>query len=58
MYLKRVFKKLGENAATSAAADGSLWMNFVGEEAPLRIGISASNIFVAAASQSGTAVEP
>jgi hypothetical protein len=46
-YLKSVFKKLGESATISADADGALWMNFAGEEAPLHIGISASNIFAA-----------
>src|ERR1700722_14063487 len=47
IYLKRVFKKLGESSTISVDADGALWMNFAGEEPPLRIGISASNIFAA-----------
>jgi hypothetical protein len=46
-YLKHVFKKLGESSTISADADGALWMNFAGEQPPLRIGISASNIFSA-----------
>jgi hypothetical protein len=45
MYLKRVFKKLGESSTISADANGALWMNFAGEEPPLRAGISASNVF-------------
>lgn len=46
-YLKRVFKKLCESGTISVDANGALWMNFAGEEPPLRIGISASNIFAA-----------
>lgn len=45
MYLKRVFKKLGDSTTISADANGALWMNFSGEEFPLRMGISASNLF-------------
>jgi hypothetical protein len=45
MYLKRVFKKLGDSTTISADANGALWMNFSGEEFPLRVGISASNLF-------------
>jgi hypothetical protein len=47
MYLKRVFKKLGESSTISADANGALWMNFSGDEPPLRVGISASNVFAA-----------
>jgi hypothetical protein len=46
-YLKHVFKKLGESSTVSADDNGALWMNFRGDEPPLRIGISASNIFAA-----------
>lgn len=46
-YLKHVFKKLDESSTISADANGALWMNFRGEEPPLRIGISVSNIFAA-----------
>jgi hypothetical protein len=46
-YLKHVFKKLGEGSTISADADGALWMNVRGEERPLRLGISASNVFAA-----------
>ena len=45
MYLKRVFIKLGESSTISADASGALWMNFSGDEPPLRVGISASNVF-------------
>jgi hypothetical protein len=45
MYLKRVFIKLGESSTISADANGALWMNFSGEQPPLRVGISASNVF-------------
>jgi hypothetical protein len=45
MYLKRVLKKLGESSTISVDANGALWMNFSGEEPPLRVGISASNVF-------------
>jgi hypothetical protein len=45
MYLKRVFIKLGESSTISADANGALWMNFSGEQPPLRVGISASNLF-------------
>src|ERR1700733_2233825 len=45
MYLKRVFIKLGESSTISADASGALWMNFSGEQPPLRVGISASNVF-------------
>src|ERR1700684_3916420 len=44
MYLKRVFKKLGAGGTISADANGALWMNFRGDEPPLRVGISASNV--------------
>jgi hypothetical protein len=44
-YLKHVFKKLCDSGTISADANGALWMNFRGEEPPLRIGISGSNIF-------------
>jgi len=44
-YLKHVFKKLGEGSTISADADGTLWMNFRGAQPPLRLGISASNVF-------------
>ena len=44
-YLKHVFKKLGEGSTISADAHGALWMDFRGEEPPLRLGISASNVF-------------
>jgi hypothetical protein len=43
MSLKRVFKKFGESSTISADANGALWMNFPGEQPPLRVGISASN---------------
>ena len=46
-YLKHVFKKLGDSATISADANGALWMTFQGEERPLRVGISASNVFAA-----------
>lgn len=46
-YLKHVFKKLGEGSTISADANGALWMNFRGELPPLRLGISASNVFAA-----------
>ena len=45
IYLKRVFKKLGESSTISVDANGSLWMNFRGQQPPLRVGISASNVF-------------
>jgi hypothetical protein len=45
MYLKRIFIKLGESSTISADARGALWMNFGGEQPPLRVGISASNVF-------------
>jgi hypothetical protein len=45
MYLKNVLKKLGEGSRISADANGALWMNFRGDEPPLRVGISASNVF-------------
>jgi hypothetical protein len=45
IYLKRVFMKLGESSTISADASGALWMNFSGEQPPLRVGISASNVF-------------
>src|SRR5580693_6083586 len=45
MYLKRVFIKLGESSTIFADASGALWMNFSGEQPPLRVGISASNLF-------------
>jgi hypothetical protein len=45
MYLKRVFIKLGESSSISADANGALWMNFSGDEPPLRVGVSASNVF-------------
>jgi hypothetical protein len=45
MYLKRVLKKLGESSTISVDANGALWMNFSGEEPPLRVGIGASNVF-------------
>jgi hypothetical protein len=44
MYLKNVFKKLGAGSTISADANGALWMNFRGDEPPLRVGISASNV--------------
>jgi hypothetical protein len=44
-YLKHVFKKLGENSTISTDSDGALWINFPGEKSPLRVGISASNVF-------------
>jgi hypothetical protein len=45
-YLKHVFKKLGESTTITADANGALWLNFSGNEPrPLRLGISASNIF-------------
>jgi hypothetical protein len=47
MYLKNVFKKLGAGSTISADANGALWMNIRGEERPLRLGISASNVFAA-----------
>jgi hypothetical protein len=47
MYLKNVFKKLGAGGMISADANGALWMNFRGDEPPLRVGISASNVFAA-----------
>jgi len=47
MYLKRVFKKLGESSTISADANGALWMNFSGDEPLLHVGISASNVFAA-----------
>ena len=47
MYLKNVFKKLGAGSTISADANGALWMNFRGDEPPLRLGISASNVFAA-----------
>jgi hypothetical protein len=47
MYLKSVFKKLGAASTISADANGALWMNFRGDEPPLRVGISASNVFAA-----------
>jgi hypothetical protein len=48
MYLKHVFKKLGESTTITADANGALWLNFSGNEPrPLRIGISANNIFAA-----------
>jgi len=47
MYLKSVFKKLGAGSTISADANGALWMNFRGDEPPLRVGISASNVFAA-----------
>ena len=47
-YLKHVFKKLGEGSTISADPNGALWMNFRGDEKPpLRLGISASNVFAA-----------
>jgi hypothetical protein len=45
IYLRHVFKKLGESTTISAAANGALWMNFRGAQPPLRVGISASNVF-------------
>jgi hypothetical protein len=45
MYLKRVFIKLGESSMISADASGALWTNFSGDQSPLRVGISASNVF-------------
>jgi hypothetical protein len=47
MYLKNVFKKPGAGSTISADANGALWMNFRGEEPPLRVGTSASNVFAA-----------
>jgi hypothetical protein len=47
MYLKSVFKKLGAGSTISADANGALWMNSRGDEPPLRVGISASNVFAA-----------
>jgi hypothetical protein len=47
MYLKSVFKKLRANSTISADANGALWMNFRDEQPPLRVGISASNVFAA-----------
>lgn len=47
MYLKNVLKKLGAGSTISADANGALWMNFRGDEPPLRLGISASNVFAA-----------
>ena len=47
MYLKSVFKKLGAGSTISADANGALWMNFRGDEPPLRVGISASNVYAA-----------
>jgi hypothetical protein len=47
MYLKNVFKKLGAGSTISADANGALWMNFSGDEPPMRVGISASNVFAA-----------
>src|SRR6202522_345848 len=47
MYLKSVFKKLGAGGTISADANGALWMNFRGDEPPLRVGISASNVYAA-----------
>jgi hypothetical protein len=44
MYLKNVFKMLGAGSTISADANGALWMNFRGDEPPLRVGISASNV--------------
>ncbi|MFZ3214890.1 MAG: hypothetical protein WA192_02415 [Candidatus Acidiferrales bacterium] len=44
-YLKHVFKTLTETSTISADANGALWLNFPGQETPLRVGISASNIF-------------
>jgi hypothetical protein len=46
-YLKRVFKKLGEDGTLSADADGALWINFTDVQSPGRVGLSASNIFAA-----------
>jgi hypothetical protein len=45
VYLKRVFIKVGESSTISADANGALWMNFIGDQPPLRVGISASNVF-------------
>jgi len=45
LYLKRVFIKLGQSSTLSADANGALWMNFSGEQPPVRLGISASNVF-------------
>jgi hypothetical protein len=45
MYLKNVLKKLGAGCTISADANGALWMNFRGDEPPLRVGISTSNVF-------------
>ncbi len=47
MYLKNVFKKLSASGTISVDANGALWMNFRGDEPPLRLGISASNVFAA-----------
>jgi hypothetical protein len=47
MYLKSVFKKLGVGSTISADANGALWMNFRGDEPPLHVGVSASNVFAA-----------
>jgi hypothetical protein len=47
MYLKSVFKKLGAGSTISADANGALWMNFRGDERPLHVGVSASNVFAA-----------
>jgi hypothetical protein len=45
MYLKRVYMKLSEGSTISADKNGALWMNLSTEQAPLRVGISASNVF-------------
>jgi hypothetical protein len=47
MYLKNVFKKLGAGSTISADTNGALWMNFSGDEPPMRVGISVSNVFAA-----------
>ena len=44
-YLKRVFKILGEGTSISADERGALWMAMPDQEAPVRVGLSASNIF-------------
>lgn len=44
-YLKRVFKILGEGSSISIDPRGALWMTLPDQEAPVRVGLSASNIF-------------
>jgi hypothetical protein len=46
-YLESVFKKFGAGSTISADANGALWMNFLEDDPPLRVGISASNLFAA-----------